>query len=86
MNKHEHKNVESESENEHSKCSCECGDECNGSEDISLKDIAYHADDKVDALIHLLIKKNIISESEFEEEYNNLFEEGDDEEAEEKEA
>lgn len=75
MKEHEEmENDDSEMEETHC-CSCECG-----SEDISTKEIAYHADDKIDALIHLLIKKNIISESEFEEEYNALFEEEEDSE------
>jgi hypothetical protein len=88
MNNHEHNHKKEElelnEENEQSECSCDCGEDCDcKSEDISVKEIAYHADDKIDALIHLLIKKNLISESEFEEEYNALFEESESDETEE---
>jgi hypothetical protein len=78
MNKHtteleemenDNQNEETSSEHEHEhNCCCENGD-------ISLKEIAYHADDKVDALIQLLMKKKLFTEHEFEEEYNSLFEE-----------
>jgi hypothetical protein len=76
MNKHKteleelennNQNEETSAEHEHN-CCCENGD-------ISVKDIAYHADDKIDALIQLLIKKNLFTEHEFEEQYNSLFEE-----------
>ncbi len=43
-------------------------------EESSTEDIAEGADDKVDALINLLIKKGIITEQEFDEEYDDLFE------------
>jgi hypothetical protein len=76
MNKHEHvadENAsEQEDEMETTEDSCGC---CCESDDISVKELAYHADDKIDALIQLLIKKNVITEHEFEEEYNSLFEE-----------
>ena len=79
MNKHEktpEKHAEAKDDNEDSCCedTCCCEDEC-GSEGISVKEVAYHADDKIDALIQLLIKKKLIKDSEFEEEYNSLFEE-----------
>ncbi len=44
-------------------------------EELSSGEIADYADDKIDALIELLIKKGVITEKEFEEEYENLFEE-----------
>lgn len=44
-------------------------------DEMSIEDLAYHADDKIDALINLLIKKNIITEKELEDEFNSLFEE-----------
>ena len=47
---------------------CEC-------EDLSPEEISFQAHDKVDALIGLLIKKNLITEKELEEEYEALFEE-----------
>jgi hypothetical protein len=82
MNKHnedkELKNVDVDMEDENEDSCCEgdscCKDEC-CEEGISVKEVAYHADDKVDALIQLLIKKGVIKDSEFEEEYNSLFEE-----------
>jgi hypothetical protein len=79
MNNHEKdkEDIEQEKIEETNEDSCGC---CCESEDISLKEVAYHADDKVDALIQLLIKKNIFTEHEFEEEYNALFEEEDKEE------
>lgn len=80
MNKHE-KVKEEEKFSEDEQCSCDCEEcNCNDDESISIKDVAYHADDKIDALIHLLIKKKIFSESEFEEEYNALFEDDGEEE------
>ena len=42
---------------------------------MTTGELAEHADDKVDALIKLLIKKGIISEQDFEQEYEALFEE-----------
>jgi hypothetical protein len=64
-------NMEQDEEMEETKeDSCSCCE----SEDISIKEVAYHADDKVDALIQLLIKKKLFTEHEFEEEYNALFE------------
>lgn len=69
--KHDFEDGHNENEKEESNgCSCNCCE----SEDISLKEVAYHADDKIDALIQLLLKKRLITENEFEEEYNSLFE------------
>ena len=44
------------------------------SEEMTVQDIAEHADDKIDALIQLLVKKKIITEEEFQKEYDGLFE------------
>ena len=44
-------------------------------ETLSTDEIAQMADDKTDALINLLVKKKIITEDEFEKEYEGLFEE-----------
>ena len=41
---------------------------------MSTEEMAAHANDKVDALIELLIKKKIIAEEEFEKEFDGLFE------------
>jgi polyhydroxyalkanoate synthesis regulator phasin len=43
-------------------------------EDMSTEDVAEHADDKVDALIKLLVKKGVITEEEYEREFEDLFE------------
>ena len=37
-------------------------------------EFAQNADDKIDALINLLIKKKIITEEEFEKSFDDLFE------------
>ena len=39
------------------------------------EDLAQNADDKVDALINLLIKKGLITEEEFDKELDDLYEE-----------
>jgi len=44
-------------------------------EDLSTEELAQYADDKIDALIKLLIKKKVITEQDMETEYNSLFEE-----------
>lgn len=86
MNKHEKdsEDIKQEETEETTEDSCSCGCEscdCGSeSEDISIKEVAYHADDKVDALIQLLIKKKLFTEHEFEEEYNALFEDEGEEE------
>jgi len=43
--------------------------------EMTTEDIATNADNKVDALIKLLLKKKMITEDEFEKEYMDLFEE-----------
>ena len=50
-------------------------EEQNMEESISAEDMAEMADDKVDALVNLLVKKKIIAEEEFDKEYEDLFEE-----------
>ena len=44
-------------------------------EDMTTEEIAQYADDKIDALIKLLVKKKVITEQDMEKEYNALFEE-----------
>jgi len=44
-------------------------------EELSTEDVAYEAHHKVDALIDLLIKKNVISDEEFSEQIEKLVEE-----------
>lgn len=58
---------------------CECGHDDCGCEDMSAEDVANYADDKVDALIDLLIKKGVITEEEFKDQYEALFDEEDSE-------
>ena len=41
---------------------------------MSTEEVAEHANDKVDALIELLVKKKVITEEEFEKEFDGLFE------------
>lgn len=60
---HEPKEEEEEEEDEEE----DFGDE--------LADLAEGADDKVDALINLLVKKGMISHDEYDKEYDDLFEE-----------
>lgn len=57
---------------EHEKCE-HCDDDC-GCES-SFEDLAAVADDKIDALIMLLVKKGVITEKEFDDSYDDLFEE-----------
>ncbi|PIN68667.1 hypothetical protein COV93_08580 [Candidatus Woesearchaeota archaeon CG11_big_fil_rev_8_21_14_0_20_43_8] len=52
----------------------ECGCHCCDDEPMSTEDIANHADDKVDALIQLLLKKKVITEDEYDKEFKSLFE------------
>jgi len=40
---------------------------------MSTEDLADHANDKVDVLINLLIKKQIISEEEYDAAYSSFF-------------
>jgi hypothetical protein len=58
-------------------CGCDHDDDCEDIEDTP-EDVAHNANDKVDALINLLIKKKVITEDEFETEYDELFEESED--------
>lgn len=44
------------------------------SDEMSIEEMAAHANDKVDALIELLVKKKLITEKEFEKEFDSLFE------------
>ncbi len=44
-------------------------------EELNVEDIAEDADDKVEALINLLVKKGVITEEEFQKEYSELYEE-----------
>lgn len=48
-----------------------------------IEDIANTADDKIDALVNLLVKKKLITEEEFQEAYDELFDDDEDEEVEE---
>lgn len=43
--------------------------------ELSTEELAQHADDKIDALVNLLIKKKLITEEEFEKSFDELFEE-----------
>ena len=45
-------------------------------EELNVEDIAEDADDKVEALINLLVKKGVITEEEFQKEFEGLYEEG----------
>ncbi len=42
-------------------------------QEMSTEDLADHANDKVDVLINLLIKKQIISEEEYDAAYSSFF-------------
>lgn len=64
---------ETENEEETEKCCSHEG--CGSHEEMSVEDIANSADDKVDALIDLLVKKDIITEPEFSEALEDLYEE-----------
>ncbi len=55
-------------------CGC-CGHHDTDEEEMTTEEIANHADDKVDALIQLLIKKKVITEDEYGKEFESLFEE-----------
>ncbi|MBD3313847.1 hypothetical protein GF345_05380 [Candidatus Woesearchaeota archaeon] len=43
-------------------------------EELSVEEQAEEADNKVDALVELLVKKGIITEDEFDKAYDDLFE------------
>ena len=52
----------------------ECGkEECEC--EMSVEELADHADDKIDALIKLLIKKRVFTEDEYNEAFESLFKE-----------
>lgn len=44
-------------------------------DDMNVEDLANHADDKIDALLQLLIKKGIITEEEYDKEFDDLYDE-----------
>ncbi|MFH1439958.1 MAG: hypothetical protein ABIG89_05295 [Candidatus Woesearchaeota archaeon] len=58
-------------------CPCEeCGkpiEDCE-CEPEDVEELAEYADDKVDALINLLIKKGVFTADEFQKEFDDLFE------------
>ena len=49
-------------------------------EELTVEDVAFMANDKVDALIDLLIEKGVITEEEIVQKIDELYEEDDDEE------
>ncbi len=60
---------------------CGCNDEgC--SEEMSMEDVVFHADAKVDALINLLIEKKIINDEEFIKSFELMYKEDGDSEVE----
>ncbi len=54
-------------------------------EELSVEDVAFMANDKIDALIDLLIEKGVITEDEIVQKIDELYEEDEDEEGEEEE-
>ena len=44
-------------------------------QELSAEDVAFMANDKIDALINLLIEKGIITEDELEKKLEELYEE-----------
>lgn len=58
-------------------CDCEQEDSEEEEEEDTAHDLAEGADDKVDSLINLLVKKGVITHQEFDAEYDDLFEEDD---------
>ncbi len=44
-------------------------------EDMPVEEVAHSANNKVDALIELLIKKDLIKEEDLEKEFEELFKE-----------
>lgn len=50
-------------------------EEENQEEEVKIEDVAEDADDKVEALINLLVKKGVITEEEFQKEYDDLYKE-----------
>lgn len=66
-------------ENEMCKCSPEC--HCEDGECVcGEEDVASEADDKVDALINLLVKKGIVTMDEIQTEYDALYPDDEEEE------
>ncbi|MFA5142123.1 MAG: hypothetical protein WC471_04090 [Candidatus Woesearchaeota archaeon] len=51
--------------------------------DSNIEDIANTADDKIDALVNLLVKKKLITEEEFQKAYDELFDDDEEDEVEE---
>ena len=49
-------------------------------EEPTMEEKLEHADDKIDCLINLLIKKGIISQEEFQKEYDDMWEDSEQEE------
>lgn len=62
---------------------CHCGHNHGHEDEISMEDLVYHTDAKIDALIGLLVKKKVFSEEEYETEYRSLFKDEEEEEDEE---
>ena len=52
-------------------------------EELTTEEMVLYVDDKLEALLNLLVKKGVITEDEYDKEYEALFDE-DDEEADEK--
>ena len=50
-------------------------EEMHEEDEMDTEDVAYEAHHKVDALIDLLIKKNVITDGEFEEQISKLVDE-----------
>lgn len=44
-------------------------------EEMGIEELAVHADDKIDALVNLLVRKGVITEEEFDKEYEAVVEE-----------
>ena len=69
-----------ENTDEKEKCPiCKKGEEECECEEMDAQDLVEHVDDKVDALISLLVKKGVITEEEYEKEFDELFEDDDEE-------
>lgn len=54
------------------------GPDCNHDDDFSTEELVEVTEDKVDALINLLLKKGVISEDELHSAFEELYEEGPD--------
>ncbi len=53
-------------------------EELDTSEDLTAEEHTELVDDKLEALVDLLVKKNLITREEFDEAYDDLFEDEDD--------